>query len=429
MFSEIIGKSGEFNSEQRGFNVVLLAIAVAAAANFFFKTIQGTLVAPEVVGSIVVLSFSLYVLARFGGYFQITWRVFAVLSYIFLGMIFMIRGRLDGPVVFLLFMVLAALLAITPKRTQSIWLIAHSLLFTGMVLLGYFIDLPRRSLLDLPQALAVDLITTFFLLMMIAIVVTKRVRLWSKDRVNLVVAKHREEKADLIEENKHLNRLFSIVSHDVRAPLNSISGYLELLKHASLEPSDELKLRSDLLLLSRSTSIMLDQMLEWSRAQVDGYEPKFQTFSCEELLNESVSILRPIGEFKAIRVHVECDPTATFSTDATLFSSIVRNLVHNAIKFSQRESEVKVRLVVEDKQVVLEVVDQGIGLSAHDLIKILAHDKRSSKGASGEMGMGVGMRICHEFSALLGGCIELAPTTSGTTIRVVFLKPIESPYF
>jgi signal transduction histidine kinase len=429
MISEIVGNPKEFRLEQRSFNVVLLATAIAASANFFFKSVQGTLVAPEVVGAIVISSFTLYFLARFGRYFEISWRVFSVLSYVFLGMIFMIRGRLDGPVVFLLFMVLAALLAVTPKRTQFIWLFAHGLLFSGMIMLGYFIDLPRQSSLDLPQAFAVDLITTFFLMLTIAYVVVTRVRLWSKDSVNLVVAKHQEEKADLIEENKHLNRLFSIVSHDVRAPLNSISGYLELLKHASLEPEAELKLRSDLLLLTRSTSMMLDQMLEWSRTQVDGYEPKIQAFSCEELLIEPVSILRPIGEFKSIPIHVECDPTSSIRTDATLFSSIVRNLLHNAIKFSPRETEVRLRLVVDHEQIVLEVIDQGLGLSDHDMKQILAHAKRSSMGTSGEMGMGVGMRICHEFSALLGGWLELVPTSPGTTIRVVFPKPLAPPHF
>jgi signal transduction histidine kinase len=264
---------------------------------------------------------------------------------------------------------------------------------------------------------------------MIAYVVLRRIRLWNKDRVNSAVARHQEEKADLIEENKHLNRLFSIVSHDVRAPLNSISGYLELLKHASLEPEAEIKLRNDLLLLTRSTSIMLDQLLVWSRAQVDGYEPKLQTFSCEELLNEPISILRPIGEFKAIQIHMEYDPSASFRTDATLFSSIVRNLLHNAIKFSPRDTEVKVRLVVTNEQAVLEVIDQGMGLSAYELEKHISQDKRSSLGTSGEKGMGVGMRICYEFSTLLNGQIELVPTSPGTTVRVVFSKPPFTPHF
>lgn len=425
MFIEIVGKPGEFKPEQRGLNVVLLSIATAAAANFFIKSIQNTLVAPEVLGAIVIVSFTLYVLARFGQYFELTWRVFAASSYAFLGMIFMIRGRLDGPVIFLLFMVLAALLTVTPKRTQYIWLIAHSVVFAGMVALGYFVELPRRQLLDLPQAFAVDLITTFFLMIMISSVVIGRIRNWSKERVNSAVAKHQEEKADLIEEKQHLNRLFSIVSHDVRAPLNSISGYLELLKHASLEPEAELKLRNDLLLLTRSTSIMLDQLLEWSRAQVDGYEPKLEELSCETLIGETVALLRPIGEFKSIQIQTEFDQNALLYTDATLFSSIVRNLLHNAIKFSPRGSVVKVRFVIDLHSAVLEVSDQGIGLSAKELELMLALDKRSSKGTSGEKGMGVGLRICHEFSALLGGRIEIEQGSPGTTVRVIFSNSLK----
>ncbi len=420
MFIEIVGKPGEFKPEQRGLNIVLLAIAAAAASNFFIKSIQNTLVAPEVLGAIVIVSFVLYVLARFGQYFELTWRIFAFSSYVFLGMIFMIRGRLDGPVIFLLFMVLAALLTVTPKRTQYIWLIAHSLVFSGMVALGYYAKLPRRQLLDLPQAFAVDLITTFFLMIMISYVVIVRIRNWSKDRVNSAVAKHQEEKADLIEEKQHLNRLFSIVSHDVRAPLNSISGYLELLKHAALQPEAELKLRNDLLLLTRSTSMMLDQLLEWSRAQVDGYEPKIEELRCETLLGETVALLRPIGEFKSIQIYAEFEGDVFLRTDVTLFSSIVRNLLHNAIKFSPRGSVVKVRLLANQRRTVLEVSDQGIGLSAKELELMLAYDKRSSKGTSGEKGMGVGLRICHEFSALIGGRIEIEQGSPGTTVRVIF---------
>lgn len=170
---------------------------------------------------------------------------------------------------------------------------------------------------------------------------------------------------------------------------------------------------------------MLDQLLEWSRAQVDGYEPKLEELSCETLIGETVALLRPIGEFKSIQIQTEFDQNALLYTDATLFSSIVRNLLHNAIKFSPRGSVVKVRFVIDLHSAVLEVSDQGIGLSAKELELMLALDKRSSKGTSGEKGMGVGLRICHEFSALLGGRIEIEQGSPGTTVRVIFSNSLK----
>lgn len=422
MFIGIVGKQGDFSIQERGFNLILFSITIAGLFNFCVKEIQGTSVAPEVLVIIVLLVFTLYLLARFGRYFEVTWRIFAALSYVFLGLIFMIRGELDGPVILLFFLVLAALMGVTPKRMQVVWLVAHTLVFVSMVALAYSFELPRESSLDLPGAYAIDLITTFFLMVVIAYVVAVRIRQWNIERVSSAVAKHVEDKAGLIEENKHLNRLFSVVSHDVRSPLNSISGYLELLKHATLEPQAELKLRNDLLLLTRSTSLMLDQMLIWSRTQVDGYRPQIEELYSQDVLKEPLSILRPIGEFKAIQIDVECTLDTPISTDPMLFSSIVRNLLHNAIKFSPKNSQISLRLYEDKTSVILEVVDQGVGLSAFEMERILSYNGPSSKGTLGETGMGVGMRICYEFSLLLNGRIELVPTKLGTTIRVVFEK-------
>jgi PAS domain S-box-containing protein len=196
------------------------------------------------------------------------------------------------------------------------------------------------------------------------------------------------------------DRLFSVIAHDLRGPLSTIMGFSELmgerLKSGSLNGFEKMVLaiqRS-----SQHTFELLTNLLEWSRLQIGRSAFSPELIDISELVNECISFSRETALSKGIRVRASLSERQYIKCDREMISSVLRNLLINAIKFSHPEGTVLVDLQVEANELIVAVQDQGTGISAGNAEKLFRIDEKvSTPGTANEKGTGLGLIISKEF--------------------------------
>jgi PAS domain S-box-containing protein len=210
----------------------------------------------------------------------------------------------------------------------------------------------------------------------------------------------RESEAKLSELNVQKDKFFSIIAHDLKSPFNSIIGFSELLMEQINENNyngiDEYAkmIRQS----SKQAMDLLMNLLEWSRAQTGRMQFKPENFDLVELVGENMMLFDLIAAQKAISISKVLPNELIIFADKQMISTILRNLISNAIKFTKEGGEVKISAKKRTKEILISVSDNGIGLAPERLEKIFRIDKsNSTPGTNNEKGTGLGLILCKEF--------------------------------
>ncbi len=223
----------------------------------------------------------------------------------------------------------------------------------------------------------------------------------------------KERSAALSELNNHKDKLFSILSHDLRAPFNGLLGYAQLLMELAEEPTtdrQEIEEMAECVFSSGKAAYeLLENLLTWSRMQRDHvvFEPcKLMLY---EIVQNCVHVLHETAVSKNITLHNEVDESVYVHADRNMLEIVIRNLTSNAIKFSLPDSEVTICASPnEDDESLLSiaVVDHGIGIAPEDIEKLFRMDAHhSTPGTKEEAGTGLGLLLCQEMVEKSGGNI------------------------
>lgn len=216
-----------------------------------------------------------------------------------------------------------------------------------------------------------------------------------------------KQKNDLDELNKTKDKLFSILSHDLRSPFNSIIGYSELLfRNLRRYPIEKIEIQLGVIRdAGRNTLILLNDLLEWSRSQLGAIHVELQDVIITDLLEKELVILKQQAERKEVNLKVEhIGSEFAVIADPDLISTVIRNLISNAIKFSNLGNTVLVLLKFEDNIFTFSVKDEGIGMSKEKIEKLFkVVTAESTRGTAGEKGTGLGLLLCADFIAKHNG--------------------------
>lgn len=216
------------------------------------------------------------------------------------------------------------------------------------------------------------------------------------------------------------NRLFSIISHDLRAPLSSIQGYLELLGNYSLSQAERSTLEGHLLELTNGTSEFLTNLLAWSKSQLEGTKVQLSEISLAPLLQGVLTAVIPIAARKDVTIETELRADHLVA-DIEMTRIVLRNLLANAIKYSRAGGKVVVQSWSEEGRFVLSVRDFGVGIAAEKQHLIFQYQAGSELGTANEPGVGLGLVLCAEFVSLQAGKIWFdSDVEKGTTFYVSF---------
>lgn len=208
--------------------------------------------------------------------------------------------------------------------------------------------------------------------------------------------------------NATKDKFFSIISHDLKGPLNSLTSFSGLLiNHTESLSKEEIQmLAKDLDKSIKNLFALLENLLEWSRSQTGNIEFKPEGFDMVSLLEENQELLNAQAGHKKIKIVSETADPVFVVAHRNSVNTVVRNLISNAIKFTPEGGTVTLRSHKSKKDLIVSIADTGVGMTKEIISKLFRIEtKHSTKGTANEKGTGLGLILCKDFIEKNGGQI------------------------
>jgi two-component system, sensor histidine kinase and response regulator len=218
-----------------------------------------------------------------------------------------------------------------------------------------------------------------------------------------------EQTQHLEEINKVKDRLFSIVSHDLKDSISSIKGFLDLLKEDSITKEEFNELIPELSENANNASLLLYNLLNWSKSQMQNLEPKPELFNVQEVFQTKISLIEQKAEQKRLAIIDESQRDYVYA-DRSMIEIVIQNLLTNAVKFSRVGDVITVTSQDFGDKIRLSVEDTGVGISKENIDKLFKNDAFTTIGTKNEKGTGLGLTICKELVELNNGKIWVEST-------------------
>jgi Signal transduction histidine kinase len=228
-------------------------------------------------------------------------------------------------------------------------------------------------------------------------------------QINTLLLKHQQEMETRSEELERLNevkdKFFSIISHDLRSPINALAGLLDLLDKGAVKPEELSRHIHELKARFNHTRTLLNNLLDWTLLQMDKLSLQPARIDLHKMVDENIQLLGSVPD-KQITLHNLLPADTIGYADSNTVNLVLRNLMTNAIKFTNDGGEVVTRAEDHDKEWLIIVEDNGVGMN-DEVLKIL-FDKTApytTRGTANEKGTGLGLILCKEFVEKNGGKI------------------------
>ena len=204
-----------------------------------------------------------------------------------------------------------------------------------------------------------------------------------------------------------LRREFSAnVSHELKTPLTSISGFAEIMKNGLVDPEDVKDIAGNIYDEAKRLIVLIDDIIRLSRLDNSDVDVKKESVDLKALAIEVITHLKNAAKQKHIAV--SCEGYATVNGVSYLLEEVIQNLIDNAIKYGKDDGYVKVSLCEKDNEAIIKVEDNGIGIAASDLDRIFERFYRSDKSHSKAIGgTGLGLSIVKHAVEYHNGKIEV----------------------
>ncbi len=209
-----------------------------------------------------------------------------------------------------------------------------------------------------------------------------------------------KQKEKLDELNTTKDRFFSILAHDLKNPFTNLYSLGELLvsNYHQLEEADKLEALKKIHKSSGFIYDLLENLLTWSRSQRGKIDFNPVPFDLLNSIEENINLQRLSAEKKGVRIVCKAKGKLQAHGDREMVNTVLRNLLNNAVKFSNSGGQIDVVVKKQKDHLIVSVKDEGVGISSEDQEKLFRLDEKyKSPGTSGETGTGLGLVICKEF--------------------------------
>ncbi len=246
-------------------------------------------------------------------------------------------------------------------------------------------------------------------------------------RINKLLMEHQEEikqrSIELEQLNQVKDKFFSIISHDLRSPINALSGILDLMDKGQLKPEEFSMLVKELKIQFNHTKTLINNLLDWALLQMDKLKIQPEKIDLRKLVDENFKLLSSL-HLKEIEMVNEV-PDKTFAlADLNTINLVFRNLILNSIKFTESGGKIWVNAKEAATEITVSVTDNGVGIAPE--IQALIFEKTSgysTRGTANEKGTGLGLILCKEFVERNGGKIWLqSEVGKGSTFSFTLKK-------
>ncbi len=216
-----------------------------------------------------------------------------------------------------------------------------------------------------------------------------------------------QQKRDELEKaNSSKDRFFSIIAHDLRSPFNTIVSFVNLIsKNADKFSKQEiLNLAQDLKSNVDNTRGLLENLLNWSQSQTGNITFKPEKFPVNKVIQNSVREIQNMAQSKSVTININENSDKLIKADYHMIKTVMRNLLTNAIKFSEPDGKISITQTSTNDHVEISITDRGVGMDEKKRANIFQIDKKvSTEGTQGERGSGLGLILCKEFVEMHGG--------------------------
>ncbi|TCC84037.1 sensor histidine kinase [Pedobacter hiemivivus] len=398
-WSALIGDELRYSMESRIFNAVSIFAAIVASLNAIINfaiglDLYGYLMLPL----IAVLLFGYY-LSRYKDKLNIAIGIFAISFNLLCGGTYFVADGSNGVNLFTFIIIIFILSTVTPKKQFWIWIPLNIIFLAILLTIEYLHPEMVKTIYVDKQHKLLDTAQTFFEVVILISIIT----MYMKKNYNREKELAKNSLIALENSNQTKNKLFSIVAHDLNAPLSSIETYLSLLNEMDLNNEEKVEIERQLLSSTRQTSEMLQNILSWAKDQMDEIKVNLSSIFIYKTLKHTVNLQKSMAKEKVINLIFSADKDLKVIADPDMLQLIVRNLLNNAIKFSLPGGTVALSISSLNGKCILSIKDDGIGIAQDQQSSIFSLKSNATYGTNKEKGVGLGLKLTKTYVELQNG--------------------------
>ncbi len=220
--------------------------------------------------------------------------------------------------------------------------------------------------------------------------------------------------------NATKDKMFSIIAHDLRGPIGNLKAMMELIIESPEEfETDELK---DIMVSLKESSVstyeLLENLLNWAKSQQNLIEYNPKVYDINKIISNTIKIFNNSAQRKNIEIKTELSENIQVILDINMIRTVLRNLLHNAIKFTQENGEITIKHRLGNDYVIISVSDNGVGIPEENIHKLFDNNQFfTTYGTNQEKGTGIGLPLCKEFIEKNNGEIWVDSSKNGSTFN------------
>ena len=236
---------------------------------------------------------------------------------------------------------------------------------------------------------------------------------------------------DLNVANATKDKLFSIIAHDLKNPFQGIIGLSEILhtKFDSLIENERTEYLYQINISSKNTYTLLENLLTWARNQTQSIQYKPETVSVLSVVNETMGVLNLNLKNKKIGFLNNVLPEHCVISDKNMLTTIIRNLISNAIKFTPELGTISISSERSYDRIMIRIKDTGVGMGQDTINKLFRIDQHhTTRGTAGERGTGLGLMLCRDFIMYNKGTLNIeSEPGKGSTFIIGLVRSASVP--
>ncbi|XZF16374.1 sensor histidine kinase [Chitinophagaceae bacterium MMS25-I14] len=429
----MVGTAADFTLDNIAFNaisvVTFVLLIILLPLNAFLQLYN-------IVGLLIILlglQSLLYYYARFRKKYITGLVCYAAASYLGLIYTFLFNAGSMGPAIFIFFLTFQLLIAFTRKELHPYWFFFHLVVPTSLLIVEFFRPAWIPPVYHSRTERYGDLLSSYTVILVgmywVTIYLRKNYNKEKKVAENRLVQIEEQNRAirtqneELEELNRQKVKLFSAISHDLRSPLATSVGLAELLGDESLSEEERVLFQQELLNLSRISLDMFTNLLAWSSSQMEGVKKQVVRLRLKELAEKVITSKQVIIDKKTITVHNLLEDESYVWADADMMELIMRNILQNAVKFTEPSGAVYFEGRMHEGFYELAIRDTGVGMTPAQIDVLFSLKTISTHGTDNERGSGLGLVLCREFAELMGGNIRVTSVLDvGSTFYISIPK-------
>jgi signal transduction histidine kinase len=229
----------------------------------------------------------------------------------------------------------------------------------------------------------------------------------------------REQDLERLNENK--NRTLSILSHDLRSPLNNLLSVLELTADNNLTEVERTEMLKKITTQVYQMRDFLDTTLQWSKVNFAEIKVTIERISVKPIIEKLVELYRSAIDEKNISITVNVDVENPVWSDKEILDILIRNFLSNAIKYTPHSGWIKITGQPRGEKYVVTVKNSGKGISDEKIEMIKNKNAISERGTNGEKGLGLGLKLCQHLLETIEGTLEIENLDSKITVFKIII--------